>query len=57
MTQSEAIRFFEQRTIHSLWVDEAETWFFSIVDVVEALTDSVKMTAADGAQHELMKRF
>lgn len=41
MTQSEAIKVFEQRDIRSLWDDEAETWFFSIVDVVEVLTDSV----------------
>ena len=40
MTQSEAIKVFEQRDIRSLWDDEAETWFFSVVDVVAALTDS-----------------
>ncbi len=40
MTKKEAIQFFEQRTIRSLWDDEAETWYFSIVDVVAALTDS-----------------
>jgi hypothetical protein len=40
MTQSEAIKVFEKRDIRSLWDDEAETWFFSVVDVVAALTDS-----------------
>jgi hypothetical protein len=40
MTQREAIKVFEQRTIRSLWDDEAEKWFFSIVDVVAVLTDS-----------------
>lgn len=40
MTQSEAIKVFEQRDIRSLWDDESETWFFSVVDVVAALTDS-----------------
>jgi hypothetical protein len=40
MTQREAIKVFEQRTIRSLWDDEAEAWYFSIVDVVAALTDS-----------------
>ena len=40
MAQSEAIQVFEQRTIRSLWDDEAEAWYFSIVDVVAALTDS-----------------
>ena len=45
MTQSEAVKVFEQRDIRSLWDDEAETWFFSIVDVVGVLTDSVNPTA------------
>ena len=40
MTQSEAIKVFEQRNIRSLWDDEAEKWFFSIVDVVAVLTES-----------------
>jgi len=40
MTQSEAIKVFEQRNIRSLWDDEAEEWFFSIVDVVAVLTGS-----------------
>jgi hypothetical protein len=40
MTQREAIKVFEQRTIRSLWDDESEKWFFSIVDVVAVLTDS-----------------
>ncbi len=45
MTQSEAIKVFEQRDIRSLWDDEAETWFFSVVDVVGVLTDSVNPAA------------
>lgn len=40
MTHREAIKVFEQRTIRSLWDDESEKWFFSIVDVVAVLTDS-----------------
>jgi len=40
MTKKEAIQGFEQRNIRSLWDEEAETWYFSIVDVVGVLTDS-----------------
>jgi hypothetical protein len=40
MTKKEAIQVFEQRTIRSLWDDEEESWYFSIVDVIAALTDS-----------------
>jgi hypothetical protein len=45
MTKKEAIQVFEQRTIRSLWDEEAETWYFSIVDVIAALTDSVNPSA------------
>lgn len=34
------IKRFEQRTIRSLWDEERQEWYFSIVDVVGALTDS-----------------
>jgi hypothetical protein len=40
MTQSEAIKVFEQSNIRSLWDDEMEKWFFSIVYVVVGLTES-----------------
>jgi hypothetical protein len=40
MTKKEAIQVFDQRNIRSLWDDEAETWYFSIVDVVGVLTGS-----------------
>ncbi|MBI9020428.1 MAG: Bro-N domain-containing protein [Verrucomicrobia bacterium] len=40
MTKKEAIQVFEQRNIRSLWDDEAEAWYFSIVDVVGVLTES-----------------
>lgn len=45
MTQNAVIKVFEQRTIRSLWDDEAEAWYFSIVDVVGVLTDSVDPAA------------
>ncbi|MDF7799460.1 Bro-N domain-containing protein [Pontiellaceae bacterium B1224] len=45
MTKKEAIKVFDERTIRSLWDDEAETWYFSIVDVVGVLTDSVNPAA------------
>ncbi|MBN2340726.1 MAG: hypothetical protein JXX29_18390 [Deltaproteobacteria bacterium] len=45
MSKKEAIKIFEDRTIRSLWNDETEEWYFSIVDVVAVLTDSVNSTA------------
>jgi len=41
MTKSEMIKIFDSREIRSLWDDETEEWYFSIVDVIASLTDSV----------------
>ena len=34
------IKLFESKKIRSQWDADAEKWFFSIVDVVEVLTES-----------------
>lgn len=36
------MRFFEQKEIRKVWDSEKERWFFSVVDVVEVLTESDK---------------
>ena len=41
MTKKEAIKLFEEKKIRTVWDDEQEKWYFSIVDVVSILTDSV----------------
>ncbi|MFR9543047.1 MAG: Bro-N domain-containing protein [Rikenellaceae bacterium] len=40
MTQQNKIQLFEERKVRTLWDDEAEVWYFSIVDVIEVLTES-----------------
>jgi len=40
MTQQEAIQLFEEHKIRSLWDEEKEKWYFSIVDVIAVLTNS-----------------
>lgn len=40
MTQENKIQIFEERKVRTLWDDEQEKWFFSVVDVVGILTDS-----------------
>lgn len=45
MTQQNKIQLFEERKVRTLWDDEQEKWYFSIVDVVGILTDSVDATA------------
>ena len=44
MTQQNAIKLFEQKQVRSVWDDATEEWYFSIVDVVAILTDSVNPT-------------
>jgi len=39
------IQLFEQKQVRSLWDEEQEKWYFSIVDVVEVLTESVDPSA------------
>ena len=41
MTQKQAIQLFEQRKVRTVWDDEAEQWYFSVVDGVGVLTDSL----------------
>lgn len=40
MTKLNAIQLFEERKVRTIWDDEDEKWYISIIDVVGALTDS-----------------
>ena len=44
MSQKEQIQLFEQKKVRTVWDDEKEEWYFSVVDVVEVLTDSADPT-------------
>lgn len=46
MTKREALKLFEDKKIRTVWDDEQEKWYFSIVDVVAVLTDSVDYQVA-----------
>ena len=41
MTQKQAIQLFEQKKVRTVWDTDKEMWYFSIVDTVAVLTDSV----------------
>ncbi|WP_417009404.1 Bro-N domain-containing protein [Bacteroides congonensis] len=45
MTKREALKLFQDKKVRTIWDDEQEKWYFSIVDVVAVLTDSVDSTA------------
>ena len=40
MIKETAIKLFGQKQVRSLWDNEKEKWYFSVVDVVGILTDS-----------------
>ena len=44
MAQEEAIKLFDTKKIRTSWNEEEEKWYFSVTDVVEALTDSANPT-------------
>ena len=37
MTKKQAIQLFEERKVRTVWDDEQEKWYFSIVDVCGVL--------------------
>lgn len=41
MERSNEIKLFEAKQVRTLWNEDTEEWYFSIIDVVEVLTESV----------------
>jgi hypothetical protein len=44
MERGSSIKLFEDKKIRSTWNEEEEEWYFSVVDVIEVLTDSTNPT-------------
>lgn len=44
MEKDNSIKLFEDKKIRSAWNEEEEEWYFSVVDVIEILTDSSNPT-------------
>ncbi len=40
MTKQEAIKLFEDKRVRTIWDEDAEEWYFSVIDVIAVLTDS-----------------
>ena len=45
MDNKNSIKIFEDKKVRTLWDEEKEQWFVSIIDVIEVLTESVNPTA------------
>ena len=40
MTQKQHIKLFEEKKVRTVWDDQEEKWYFSIVDVCGVLAES-----------------
>ena len=56
MTKKDAIKVFEDKKIRAVWDDQKEEWYFSIVDVIEVLTDSERPRKYWGDLKKKLKR-
>jgi len=41
MNKENTIQIFEQKQVRTHWNEEKETWYISVIDVIEVLTDSI----------------
>ena len=57
MTQKQSLQIFEDRKIRTVWADEQEKWYFSIIDTIEVLTDSKDYTTARKYWNKLKQRL
>ena len=45
MTKKDAIKIFENQTVRTVWDSEQEKWYFSIVNIIAVLTESIDSKA------------
>ena len=57
MTKKQAIQLFEERKVRTVWDDQEEKWYFSIVDVCGVLTDSKDALTARKYWNKLKQRL
>lgn len=59
MTKKHSIQLFEERKVRTIWDDEQEKWYFSIVDIIGILTDQPDLEHARNywkvLRHRLVK--
>ena len=57
MTKKQAIQLFQERKVRTVWDDQEEKWYFSIVDVVEILAGSKDYQTARKYWNKLKQRL
>jgi hypothetical protein len=43
--KQDAIKIFDEKKVRAIWDEEQEKWYFSVVDVILVLTDSIDPAA------------
>lgn len=57
MTKNNQIQIFNDRKVRTVWDNETEEWYFSVVDVVEVLTDAKDYQTARKYWNKLKERL
>ena len=57
MTENDKLQMFEDQAIRTAWDEEQEEWYFSVVDVVAALTEQTELRKASTYWSVLKKRL
>ena len=57
MTKKQALQLFQERKVRTIWDDQEEKWYFSIVDVCGVLTDSKDALTARKYWNKLKQRL
>ena len=57
MSEENKIQIFEDRKIRTVWNESEEEWYFSIVDVVQILTDQPNFDTALKYWNKLKQRL
>ena len=57
MDNNDKIQIFEDKKIRTAWNEETEEWYFSVVDVIEVLTDQPNYQGARNYWKVLKKRL
>ncbi|WP_396210837.1 Bro-N domain-containing protein [Flavobacterium sp.] len=57
MTKETAIKLFEQKQVRSFWNEDEEKWYFSIVDVIQVLTEQAEYQTARKYWNKLKERL
>jgi len=57
MSQQEQIKIFQEQKVRSVWDEEKEEWYFSIVDVCSVLTDQPDYDKARKYWNKLKQRL